>query len=89
LRAAISWRYPLVELAVGGSGAARLGFFEVKSQPDVPAIDVALAHTLGMMVFYWMLWLWLRSTRRISGFPTSSPFPESLWVYPDSHSCSR
>ena len=55
-RAAISWRYPLVELAVGALWALQgWGFFEVKSQPDVPAIDVALAHTLGMMVFYWML----------------------------------
>jgi leader peptidase (prepilin peptidase)/N-methyltransferase len=30
-------------------------FPNVISQPDVPAIDIALAHTLGMMVFYWLV----------------------------------
>jgi leader peptidase (prepilin peptidase)/N-methyltransferase len=52
----ISWRYPLVEAAVGGLWAyAAFGFCDLISIPDAPATDVAIADALGKMIFYWLL----------------------------------
>jgi leader peptidase (prepilin peptidase)/N-methyltransferase len=52
----IEWRYPLVELAVGGLWALQSWrFFGAIGQFDAPAMDVALADALGTMIFFWAL----------------------------------
>ena len=93
----ISWRYPLVELAIAVLWMLQgWRFSEVISQPDVPAINIVLAHTLGMMVFYWMLValaaldaenLWLPNFITIPGIALGfiltailAPLDDSWWL---------
>jgi leader peptidase (prepilin peptidase) / N-methyltransferase len=55
---AISWRYPLVELAVGGLWAFESwSFFEIASSPGAETLDMnsAFVKTVGTMIFYWLL----------------------------------
>jgi leader peptidase (prepilin peptidase)/N-methyltransferase len=55
-RAWIGWRYPLVELAVGVLWAQQAwNSLNLMFLPDAPAFDVALADTVGKMIFYWLL----------------------------------
>jgi len=57
-KAPISWRYPLVELAVGALWAsAGWRFFESNFVPGIPARAFArdLAAAAGHMFFYWLL----------------------------------
>ncbi|MGC1462425.1 MAG: prepilin peptidase [Terracidiphilus sp.] len=96
-RTAISWRYPLVEFSVGALWALQAWrFSEVMSQPDVPATEIALAQTLGMMVLYWILValaaldaenLWLPNFITIPGISLGlvltailTPLDDSWWL---------
>jgi leader peptidase (prepilin peptidase)/N-methyltransferase len=96
-KAEISWRYPLVELAIAVLWMLQgWRISEVISQPDVPAINIVLAHTLGMMVFYWMLValaaldaenLWLPNFITIPGIALGfiltailAPLDDSWWL---------
>jgi leader peptidase (prepilin peptidase)/N-methyltransferase len=96
-RTAISWRYPLVELAVGVLWALQAWrYSEVIGQPDVTTVNIALAHTLGMMVLYWMLValaaldaenLWLPNFITIPGITLGfiltailAPLDDSWWL---------
>jgi leader peptidase (prepilin peptidase)/N-methyltransferase len=55
-RAWISWRYPLVELAIGALWALQAWrFCTVMGLPDAPTLDIALADIIGKMIFYWLL----------------------------------
>ncbi|MGA3010082.1 MAG: prepilin peptidase [Terracidiphilus sp.] len=57
-RAWIGWRYPLVELAVGGLWAVVAWEFRTNVlDPDLPrfALYDSLMWALGMMLFYWVL----------------------------------
>jgi leader peptidase (prepilin peptidase)/N-methyltransferase len=55
-RAWIGWRYPLVELTVGGLWALQAWqSCGVMGLPNSPALDVALADVAGRMIFYWLL----------------------------------
>jgi leader peptidase (prepilin peptidase)/N-methyltransferase len=54
--ATISWRYPLVELAVGTLWAVEAWLFSnAMSLSNAPEIDVGLADVIGKMVFCWLL----------------------------------
>jgi leader peptidase (prepilin peptidase)/N-methyltransferase len=55
-KTSISWRYPVVELAVGALWATEAWrFFSVLPSPEAPSMNVMLTASLGRMVFYWML----------------------------------
>ena len=54
--APISWRYPLVELAVGALWAvAAWQSLNLILSPDATTPTIALSDALGKMIFYWLL----------------------------------